>query len=237
MKMIAGAAFRAAANRSRTRDAPTPTNSSTKLDPVSAKNGTLASPATARARSVFPVPGGPTMSTPRGATAPARRVPLGMTQEVDDLADLALRALVAGDVVEARRRTSARRTPWPSTTPKPMNPAGELAGRATADPEEEAEQHDERQQPADDGPETRRGPGTLDGDVVRASSPANVSSVNAVGNPRLVVLLVDEFARDLAVGIDGRRLHLVGVDLRLPGGVAQRWSCRCPRWAGTTGAR
>ena len=34
------------------------------------KNGTPASPATARARSVLPVPGGPTRSTPRGMRAP-----------------------------------------------------------------------------------------------------------------------------------------------------------------------
>ncbi len=61
------------ANRSRTRAAPTPTNSSTKLEPVTEKNGTSASPATARASSVLPVPGGPTISTPRGAIAPARR--------------------------------------------------------------------------------------------------------------------------------------------------------------------
>ena len=48
-----------------------PTNISTKLDPLSAKNGTPASPATAFAISVFPVPGGPTISTPLGPTAPA----------------------------------------------------------------------------------------------------------------------------------------------------------------------
>ncbi len=34
------------------------------------KNGTPASPATARAISVLPVPGGPTSSTPRGIRAP-----------------------------------------------------------------------------------------------------------------------------------------------------------------------
>jgi hypothetical protein len=50
-----------------------PDDISTKLDPVTEKKGTSASPATARASRVFPVPGGPTMSTPRGATAPARR--------------------------------------------------------------------------------------------------------------------------------------------------------------------
>ncbi len=35
------------------------------------KNGTPASPATARAISVLPVPGGPTSSTPRGMRAPS----------------------------------------------------------------------------------------------------------------------------------------------------------------------
>ena len=71
MKMIEGARLRASANRSRTRDAPTPTNSSTNADPVTDRNGTCASPATARAMRVLPVPGGPTMSTPRGPVAPA----------------------------------------------------------------------------------------------------------------------------------------------------------------------
>ena len=72
-KMMAGARLRASANRSLTRAAPTPTNSSTKLEPVTEKNGTAASPATARASSVLPVPGGPIISTPRGAIAPAAR--------------------------------------------------------------------------------------------------------------------------------------------------------------------
>ena len=73
MKMMAGARLRASLNRSRTRAAPTPTNISTKLDPVTEKNGTSASPATARASRVLPVPGGPTISTPRGVIAPALR--------------------------------------------------------------------------------------------------------------------------------------------------------------------
>ena len=71
-KMMAGARLRASLNRSRTRAAPTPTNISTKLEPVTEKKGTEASPATARASSVLPVPGGPIISTPRGAIAPAR---------------------------------------------------------------------------------------------------------------------------------------------------------------------
>ena len=54
-----GALALACSNRSRTRLAPTPTNISTKSEPEIEKNGTPASPATARASSVLPVPGGP----------------------------------------------------------------------------------------------------------------------------------------------------------------------------------
>ena len=68
--MIHGAAFCASLNRSRTRDAPTPTNISTKSEPANEKNGTPASPATAFAKSVLPVPGGPTKSAPFGNFAP-----------------------------------------------------------------------------------------------------------------------------------------------------------------------
>ena len=67
---IHGAFFFASANRSRTRAAPTPTNISTKSDPEMLKNGTLASPATALASRVLPVPGGPTRRTPFGILAP-----------------------------------------------------------------------------------------------------------------------------------------------------------------------
>ncbi len=58
--------------RSLTRDAPTPTNISTKSEPLMLKNGTPASPAMARARSVLPVPGGPMRSTPFGIRPPRR---------------------------------------------------------------------------------------------------------------------------------------------------------------------
>ncbi len=68
--MIAGACLRAVWNRSRTRAAPTPTNISMKSEPVTDTNGTPASPATARAMSVLPVPGGPTSRTPLGIRAP-----------------------------------------------------------------------------------------------------------------------------------------------------------------------
>ena len=71
MKMMAGAFSRAWAKRSRTRAAPTPTNISTNSEPEIEKNGTFASPATALARSVLPVPGGPTRSTPFGMRPPS----------------------------------------------------------------------------------------------------------------------------------------------------------------------
>ena len=58
-KMMAGAFSLACWNRSRTREAPTPTNISTKSEPEIEKKGTPASPATARASRVLPVPGGP----------------------------------------------------------------------------------------------------------------------------------------------------------------------------------
>src|SRR5579872_3586940 len=71
MKMMQGAFFLPCSKRSRTRLAPTPTNISTKSEPEMLKNGTLASPATARASKVLPVPGGPTSSTPLGMRPPS----------------------------------------------------------------------------------------------------------------------------------------------------------------------
>ena len=71
MNTMHGACFFACSNMSRTRAAPTPTNISTKSEPEIEKNGTLASPAIARASSVLPVPGAPTISTPRGMRPPS----------------------------------------------------------------------------------------------------------------------------------------------------------------------
>jgi len=66
-----GAFFFAWLKRSRTRDAPTPTNISTKSEPLMLRKGTSASPAIARARRVFPVPGGPTSRSPLGMRPPS----------------------------------------------------------------------------------------------------------------------------------------------------------------------
>ena len=70
MKIRQGALLRPCSNMSRTRLAPTPTNISTKSEPEMLKNGTSASPATAFASSVLPVPGGPTIRMPFGILPP-----------------------------------------------------------------------------------------------------------------------------------------------------------------------
>ena len=66
-----GAVSLACLKRSRTREAPTPTNISTKSEPEMVKKGTSASPAIALASSVLPHPGGPVRSTPRGMRPPS----------------------------------------------------------------------------------------------------------------------------------------------------------------------
>ena len=70
INIIHGAFSSACLNKSLTLDAPTPTYNSTKSEPDNEKNGTLASPATAFASKVLPVPGGPTSKAPFGSFAP-----------------------------------------------------------------------------------------------------------------------------------------------------------------------
>ena len=101
MKMMQGAFCLACSNRSRTRAAPTPTNISTKSEPLIEKNGTPASPATARASSVLPVPGGPTSMTPFGQRGAQPAEAGRRLEEVDHLAQLLLRLVDARDVGEA----------------------------------------------------------------------------------------------------------------------------------------
>ena len=81
INIIQGAIFCASLNKSLTREAPTPTNISTKSEPAREKNGTFASPATAFARSVLPVPGGPTRSAPFGSFAPISRYFFGLCRK------------------------------------------------------------------------------------------------------------------------------------------------------------
>mmetsp|Transcript_1640 Transcript_1640/g.5631 ORF Transcript_1640/g.5631 Transcript_1640/m.5631 type:complete len:236 (-) Transcript_1640:406-1113(-) len=70
MKMMHLPSLAARAKSWRTRAAPRPENTSTNSEPDVYRKGTFASKAKARARRVFPVPGGPTKRTPLGARAP-----------------------------------------------------------------------------------------------------------------------------------------------------------------------
>ena len=101
MKTMHGALASAWANRSRTRDAPTPTNISTNSEPLRLKNGTLASPATARASSVLPVPGGPTSSTPFGIRPPMLVYFFGVLRNSTISFSSSFGLVDAGDVIEA----------------------------------------------------------------------------------------------------------------------------------------
>ncbi len=70
IKIIQGAFCLACSKRSLTLEAPTPTNISTNSDPLVEKKGTFASPATALAIKVLPVPGAPTRRIPFGIFPP-----------------------------------------------------------------------------------------------------------------------------------------------------------------------
>ena len=134
MKMIAGEASLACLNRSRARAAPTPTIASTNSDAAPEKNGTPASPATARASSVLPVPGAPGQQH-AARDAPAEpAVAVGVLEEVDDLGQLRLGLVDPGHVVErhlsARRPRRAARGCVRSCPARPSAPPRPRAGRA-----------------------------------------------------------------------------------------------------------
>ena len=101
MKMMQGEFCLACSNRSRTRLAPTPTNISTKSEPEMLKKGTPASPATARARSVLPVPGGPNEQHALGDARAQGLELLRVLQELHDLVQLLHRLVGPGHVAEA----------------------------------------------------------------------------------------------------------------------------------------
>mmetsp|Transcript_11984 Transcript_11984/g.18770 ORF Transcript_11984/g.18770 Transcript_11984/m.18770 type:complete len:275 (-) Transcript_11984:180-1004(-) len=81
-KMMHGAALRARSKMWRTRAAPRPTNISTNSDPEQEKKGTPASAAITLASKVFPVPGGPTITTPLGSRTPALMYTAGFRRMV-----------------------------------------------------------------------------------------------------------------------------------------------------------
>ena len=126
MKMIAGATFRASEKSSRTRLAPTPTIISMNSDALALKNGTLASPAVARASSVLPVPGAPASSTPFGARAPRRRYLSGFFRKsTTSLISASTSSMPATSSKVTRTVSGSTRFCLPAAhSPPPSPPAG-----------------------------------------------------------------------------------------------------------------
>ena len=111
-----------------------PTIASMNSAAESEKNGTPASPATARASSVLPVPGGPESSTPRGIRAPSFWYLVGLLQEVHDLLQLGLGVVDAGHVGEGHGLLRAldalgTRAPELARARRRHRPLPPLAGR------------------------------------------------------------------------------------------------------------
>ena len=102
--MIDGAFCRAVSKRPRTRAAPTPTNISMKCDPVTEMKGTPASPATARAIKRLARARRPDEQHALGDAGADLLELRRVAEELDHLADVGLDGVVAGDVVERRRR-------------------------------------------------------------------------------------------------------------------------------------
>ena len=138
MNTIAGAASSACLKRSRTREAPTPTIASMNSDADAEKNGTLASPATARASSVLPVPGGPESSTPRGIRAPSFWYFVGSFRKSTTSTSSSLASSMPATSAkvtvccELSTRLARERPNWPSTPPPPAPAAARRANQTNS---------------------------------------------------------------------------------------------------------
>ncbi len=172
----------ACSKRSRTREAPTPTNISTNSEPEMLKNGTPASPATARASSVLPVPGGPTSSTPRGMRAPSAANFSGYFRNST--------TSVSSCFASSTPATSAKVTVGLVAHEHPraaLAEAHRLVIRALRLPhheEDECAEEEHRQQRGDQEPEPlARGAG-LDERVVDAAAVGGIRRIRLPGRPR-----------------------------------------------------
>src|ERR1019366_2369960 len=96
--MMHGACFLPWTKRSRTREAPTPTNISTKSEPEIEKNGTPASPAIARAQQGLAGAGRPHQQHALGDSPTQAGKPFGVLQELDNLFQFVLGLIDPGDV-------------------------------------------------------------------------------------------------------------------------------------------
>ncbi len=158
MKMMAGARLRAMSNRSRTRAAPTPTNISTKLEPVTEKNGTLRLARDRAGQQRLAGAGRPDHQHAARHHRAGPGVPVRVAQEVHHLGDLVLGALVAGHVGErgARPLLVEHLGPGPAHAEHALQAAGRALGQPAPQPAEDQQRQAEDQQPAEHlGAETR----------------------------------------------------------------------------------
>ena len=138
-----GRASLACLKRSRTREAPTPTIASTNSDAEIEKNGTLGLPGDRAGEQRLAGAGlaGEQHAARDAAAEPA--VAVGVAQEVDDLGELGLGLLDAGDVLEGHRRGRRLDAPGAGAAEAPSPPARRRR-RAAAHLDEQPDEQDHR---------------------------------------------------------------------------------------------
>ena len=144
MKMIDGAASLAFANRSRTREAPTPTIASMNSEAEIEKNAACASPATARASSVLPVPGGPYSSTPWGIRPPRRTYRSGSRRKSTISVSSAFASSIPATSSKVTRIVSDRRAAPASARSCRARPGPAAGLRPTREQHEQADDQQRR---------------------------------------------------------------------------------------------
>src|SRR5688572_17161216 len=215
MKMMHGACALPCSNRSRTREAPTPTNISTKSEPDIEKKGRPASPATAREQRLARARRPDEECSLRQASAKLGEL-LGVLQELDDLLELDLRLIRAGDIGEGDFGRIAREQLRFGLAERERLRATGL--HLLEDEQPDADEEDVRQEVAERAEDRGAGILRLDLDVRRAEPLhflLRISDRKAYVEARNRALvhhdLVAELARDLLPGLD---VHLRDVSAR-----------------------
>ena len=169
MKMIDGAASFALANRSRTRDAPTPTIASMNSDAAIEKNAAMGLARRPRGRAAscrFPAG---RRAARRAGCGPELHVLVGVAQEVDDLGELGLGLVDTGDVGEGDHDLLSDRRDAPASAEVAEEPRLPALRRV---PREEHEQADEQQRRSEaEAASSRSVTGPVVGDLALTSTP------------------------------------------------------------------
>ena len=150
---MAGACLRAVWKRSRTRLAPTPDEHLHEVRAADREEGHAGLAGHGPGQQGLAGARGPDQQDALGDLGPDLLEPAGRLQEVDDLADLLLDPVVAGDVGEGRRRAGRREQPGlgPADRHDPRHLAPGLAADRVEHPDEQADEEDVGQQGAEHG--------------------------------------------------------------------------------------